>query len=70
MFCSVIQIISLEVVMPRIFEWLGGLMFLIALMEFLPNPKKALQSIPEVLNANPIMINNHLVMPKRHQVAR
>ncbi len=56
--------------MPRIFEWLGGLMFLIALMEFLPNPKKALQSIPEVLNANPIMINNHLVMPKRHQVAR
>ncbi len=50
--------------MPRIFEWLGGLMFLIALMEFAPNPKKALQSIPEVLKANPIMVNNHLVMPK------
>ncbi len=50
--------------MPRIFEWLGGLMFLIALMEFAPNPKKALQSIPEVLKANPVMLGNHLVMPK------
>lgn len=50
--------------MTRIFEWLGGLMFLIALAEFAPNPKKALQSITTVLKANPIMVNNHLVMPK------
>jgi len=48
--------------MPRIFEWLGSLMFLVALLEFIPNPKKALQSIPDVLATNPRMVNGHLIL--------
>ncbi len=50
--------------MPRIIEWFGSLMFIVALIEFAPNPKKALQSIPDVLSMNPKMVNGHLVMPK------
>lgn len=50
--------------MPRLIEWLGSLMFLVALIEFVPNPKRALNSIPEVLSANPKIIKGHLVMPK------
>jgi hypothetical protein len=47
----------------RIFEWLGSIMFLVALIEFIPNPKKALKSIPEVLATNPKIVNGHLVIP-------
>lgn len=51
--------------MQRIIEWLGSLMFLVALIEFIPNPRKALESIPQVLATNPKMVNGHLVLPKR-----
>jgi len=48
----------------KIFEWLGGVMMIIALLEFVPNPKKAIQSIPEVLATNVHMNGNHLVLHK------
>ena len=48
----------------RIFEWFGGLMMIVALMEFIPNPKKALQNIPEVLATNAKMVNGHLVISR------
>lgn len=47
----------------RIFEWLGGLMMIVALVEFIPNPKKAIQSITSVLATNVRMEGNHLAMP-------
>jgi len=43
--------------MIRILEWLGGLMFLIALLDFVPSPKKAIQSIDAVIRANPVHIS-------------
>jgi len=48
----------------RIFEWLGSLMMIIALIEFVPNPKKAISSIPEVLATNVHMDKHHLVLQK------
>ena len=42
--------------MMRILEWLGGVMFLIALLDFVPSPKKAIQSIDSVLKSNPVYI--------------
>lgn len=50
---------------PRVLEWLGGIMFLIALLEFVPNPRKALESIPNALSLSPKMVNGHLVLPKK-----
>jgi len=50
--------------MPKIFEWLGSIMFLVALIEFIPNPRKALESIPQVLATNPKIVNGRLVLPK------
>ena len=44
----------------RIIDWLGSLMFFVALIEFIPNPKKALESIPGILAANPRIVNGHL----------
>ena len=46
----------------RIFEWLGSLMMIVALLEFVPNPKKAIQSIPSVLATNVRMEGNHLAV--------
>lgn len=51
--------------MTRLFEWLGSIMFLVALIEFVPNPKKALETIPEVLAMNPKIVNGRLVMPTK-----
>lgn len=45
----------------RIFEWLGSLMMIVALIEFVPNPKKAISNIPGVLQTNiRIDSNNHM----------
>lgn len=38
--------------MQKIVEWLGSIMFLVALIEFLPHPKKALEEITDVLSTN------------------
>lgn len=51
--------------MPRISEWLGSIMFLVALIVFVPNPRKALESIPNILAMNPKIVNGHLVMPTK-----
>lgn len=49
--------------MTRIVDWLGGLMFLIALIEFGANPKAALKSIPETLSTSVgFASNGHLVL--------
>ena len=51
--------------MVKIFEWLGGLMFLVALIEFVPNPKKALEEAHAVLvSPSPRIVNGHLVLPR------
>jgi hypothetical protein len=55
--CSLLESIcfalsKLEVFMQRVAEWLGSIMFLIALIEFLPHPKKALEEITNVLSTN------------------
>jgi len=42
--------------MIRILEWLGGVMFLIALLDFVPSPRKAIESIDAVLRTNPVHI--------------
>lgn len=50
--------------MLKIFEFLGGVMILVALIEFLPNPKKALEEAHRVLvSPSPRIVNNHLVLP-------
>lgn len=46
----------------KIFEWLGSLMMVVALVEFVPNPKKAIQSITGVLQTNVRMDGNHLAV--------
>lgn len=60
--------------MARITDWLGGLMFVIALIEFGASPNAALKSIPDTLSTNVgIASNGHLVlygpgkMPKAHK---
>jgi len=50
--------------MPRLFEWLGSLMFLVALIEFIPNPRKALETIPSVLSTNVHITNGRLTLVK------
>jgi hypothetical protein len=57
----------------KIFEWLGSLMMVVALIEFVPNPKKAIQSIPGVLQNNVRMSGNHLVLrrpPAKKEITR
>ncbi len=49
--------------MTRIVDWLGGLMFLAALIEFGANPKAAMKSIPDTLGTSVgIASNGHLVL--------
>ncbi len=50
--------------MTRLIEWLGSIMFLIAIVEFVPNPKKALSTITDTLSSNVRIENNHLVVKK------
>ena len=55
------------------FEWLGSIMMLVALIEFAQNPKKAVQSIPGVLQTNVQMEGTHLVLhrtekPKKNKL--
>lgn len=50
--------------MSRLIEWLGSIMFLIAVLEFLPNPKKALNTISDALSTNVRIESNHLVLKK------
>ncbi len=46
----------------KISEWLGSLILIVALMEFIPNPRKAIESIPGVLQTNVRMSGNHLML--------
>lgn len=48
----------------KLIEWLGGVMMLVALIEFIPNPRRAIRSISEVLFTNVRMAGNHLVLHK------
>jgi hypothetical protein len=50
----------------RLIEWVGSLMFLVALIDFAASPKRALQSIPQILATNPKMVHGHLVIPKHN----
>jgi hypothetical protein len=45
-------------------------MLIVALLEFIPNPKKAIQSIPGVLQTNVRMNGNHLVLHRRSEVQK
>lgn len=40
-------------------------MLLVALLEFIPHPRKALESIPEVLATNPLIVSGHMTLPKQ-----
>ena len=52
--------------MLKIFEFLGGAMVLVALIEFIPSPKKALEEVHRVLvSPSPRIVNNHLVLPEK-----
>ncbi len=55
--------------MMRLIEWLGSIMFLIAILEFVPNPKKALSTITDTLSSNVRIEANRLVL-KGHQSNR
>ena len=48
----------------RIIEWLGSIMLLAAFIEFAASPRKALESISEVLTTNPRIENGHMVLRK------
>jgi len=48
----------------RLIEWLGSIMFFVAVMEFLPNPRKALDTISDTLSTNVRIESNHLVLKK------
>jgi hypothetical protein len=39
-------------------------MMIVALLEFVPNPKKAISGISEVLQTNVRMVGNHLVVTR------
>lgn len=51
--------------MIKLFEGLLGLLFLIAAIDFISDPKKAAMEMSKVLNRpNPKFVNGHLVIPK------
>jgi len=51
--------------MLKIFEFLGGVMVLAALVDFIPNPKRAMMDAHSVLVApSPRFVNGHLVVPR------
>jgi hypothetical protein len=50
--------------MARLTEWLGSIMFFVALIEFVPNPKKAIDSIYDTLSTNVRIEGGHLVLKK------
>jgi len=61
--------------MARLTEWLGSIMFFVALIEFVPNPKKAIDSIYDTLSTNVRIEGGHLVLKKgtsrqRHWLTR
>jgi hypothetical protein len=58
--------------MFKIFEFLGGVMFLVATIQFIVSPRKALQETYDVLvSPSPRMAKGHLVLPqkKNHKMA-
>lgn len=57
--------------MFKIFEFLGGVMFLIATIEFFASPRKALEETHRVLVApSPRIVNGHLVLPRSKDVKK
>ena len=50
----------------KLIEWLGGLMLIIAFLEFAASPRQALKSITEVLSTNVYMQGNHLALKGPH----
>ncbi len=50
--------------MTRLIEWLGSIMFLVAILEFVPNPRKALSTITDTLAQSVRIEKNHLVLKK------
>ncbi len=52
--------------MFKIFEFLGGLMFLVATIQFFISPRKALQETYSTLVApSPRIVKGHLVLPRK-----
>ena len=50
--------------MFKIFEFLGGVMFLVATIQFFASPRKALQETYDVLvSPSPRIVKGHLVLP-------
>lgn len=57
--------------MLKIFEFIGGVMFLVALIEFLPSPRRALEETQRVLvSPSPKIVGGHLVLPAREEQPR
>lgn len=50
--------------MSRIIEWIGSIMFIVAIIEFVPHPKKALETIMSTLSSNVRIEKNHLVLKR------
>jgi hypothetical protein len=51
--------------MFKIFEFLGGLMFLVATIQFFVSPRKALQETYDVLvSPSPRIVKGHLILPR------
>lgn len=48
----------------KLIEWLGGVMMLVALIEFISSPQKTMRSISEVLSTNLQIAGNHLILHK------
>jgi hypothetical protein len=46
----------------KLMEWIGSLMFMVALIDFASNPRKALESIPDVLARSPRIENGRMVI--------